>query len=85
MNLKITGLHFDITDAVKARIEDKLAKIARHSDNVISVTVTLSVEKVNYKAAAQAIEQENMYAAIDVLADKLDRAILQHKEKQQQH
>ena len=26
MNLKITGLHFDITDAVKARIEDKLAK-----------------------------------------------------------
>ena len=49
------------------------------------------VEKVNQKAEAdahlagkdlhvEAIEQD-MYAAIDVLMDKLDRAVLKHKEK----
>ncbi|EGK11588.1 ribosome-associated translation inhibitor RaiA [Kingella kingae] len=91
MNLKITGLHLDVTEAMKTRITEKLQRINRHSDNILSVAVTLSVEKVKHKAAAQvhlagkdlhveAVE-EDMYAAIDVLVDKLDRAILQHKEK----
>ncbi|MDK4528897.1 ribosome-associated translation inhibitor RaiA [Kingella kingae] len=91
MNLKITGLHLDVTEAMKTRITEKLQRINRHSDNILSVTVTLSVEKVKHKAAAQvhlagkdlhveAVE-EDMYAAIDMLVDKLDRAILQHKEK----
>ena len=91
MNLKITGLHLDVTEAMKTRITEKLQRINRHSDNILSVTVTLSVEKVKHKAAAQvhlagkdlhveAVE-EDMYAASDMLVDKLDRAILQHKEK----
>lgn len=91
MNLKITGLHLDVTDAIRARIEEKLQRISRHSDNILSVTVTLSVEKVKHKAAAQVhvagkdihveATEEDMYAAIDTLSDKLDRALLQHKEK----
>lgn len=91
MNLKITGLNFDVTEAIKNYVSDKLARINRHADNIISVTITLSVEKVNQKAEAdahlagkdlhvEAIEQD-MYAAIDVLMDKLDRAVLKHKEK----
>ena len=91
MNLKITGLHLDVTEAMKTRITEKLQRINRHSDNILAVAVTLSVEKVKHKATAQvhlagkdlhveAVE-EDMYAAIDVLVDKLDRAILQHKEK----
>ena len=91
MNLKITGLNFDVTEAIKNYVSDKLARINRHADNIISVTITLSVEKVNQKAEAdahlagkdlhvEAIEQD-MYAAIDVLMDKLDRAILKNKEK----
>ncbi|XXQ68741.1 ribosome hibernation-promoting factor, HPF/YfiA family [Neisseriaceae bacterium B1] len=94
MNLKITGIHIDVTDALREHINTKLERINRHSDNVISATVTLSVEKVEHKAAAQihlagkdlhveAVEKD-MYAAIDVLADKIDRAILQHKEKHNQ-
>ena len=91
MNLKITGLNFDVTEAIKNYVSDKLARISRHADNIISVTITLSVEKVSQKAEAdvhlagkdlhvEAIEQD-MYAAIDVLMDKLDRAVLKHKEK----
>ena len=91
MNLKITGLNFDVTEAIKNYVSDKLARINRHADNIISVTITLSVEKVSQKAEAdahlagkdlhvEAIEQD-MYAAIDVLMDKLDRAVLKYKEK----
>lgn len=91
MNLKITGLNFDVTEAIKNHVSSKLARISRHADNVISVTVTLSVEKVNNKAEAdvhlagkdlhvEAVETD-MYAAVDVLMDKLDRAVLKHKSK----
>ena len=54
MNLKITGLNFDVTEAIKNYVSDKLARINRHADNIISVTITLSVEKVNQKAEADA-------------------------------
>lgn len=95
MNLHITGLHFDLTEALRNHIHDKLQRINRHSDNVINVNITLSTEKVNHKATAdvhlagkdlhvESIESD-MYAAIDVLMDKLDRAILQHKEKSNRH
>ena len=53
MNLKITGLHLDITDAIRARVTEKLQRINRHSDNILSATVTLSVDKLEHKAAAQ--------------------------------
>ena len=90
MNLKITGLNFDVTEAIKNYVSDKLARINRHADNIISVTITLG-GKSQSKAEAdahlagkdlhvEAIEQD-MYAAIDVLMDKLDRAVLKHKEK----
>ncbi|MDO5069889.1 ribosome hibernation promoting factor HPF [Neisseria zoodegmatis] len=91
MNLKITGLNFDVTEAIKNHVTSKLERINRHAANVISVAITLSVEKLNNKAEADVhlagkdlhVEtvESDMYAAIDVLMDKLDRAILKHKEK----
>lgn len=91
MNLKITGLNFDVTEAIKNHVAAKLERINRHAANVISVAITLSVEKVNNKAEADVhlagkdlhVEtvESDMYAAIDVLMDKLDRAVLKHKEK----
>ena len=57
MNLKITGLNFDVTEAIKNYVSDKLARINRHADNIISVTITLSVEKVNQKAERMRIWQ----------------------------
>lgn len=91
MNLKITGLNFDVTEAIKDHVSAKLERISRHADNIISVTVTLSVEKVSNKAEVDVhlagkdlhVEtvESDMYAAVDVLMDKLDRAIMKHKEK----
>ena len=91
MNLKLTGNHVEITDAMREYIISKIGKITRHFDHVIDVSVILSVEKLKQKAEANVhvrgkdifveTDSEDMYASIDSLVDKLDRQILKHKEK----
>ncbi|HEX4886137.1 MAG TPA: ribosome-associated translation inhibitor RaiA [Casimicrobiaceae bacterium] len=95
MNLMLTGHQLDITPAIRAYVVDKLERIIRHFDHVIDVTVVLSVDKLQHRAEAnvhvrgkdlhaEAIE-EDMYASIDVLVDKLDRMVLKHKEMRNDH
>ncbi len=91
MNLKLTGNHVEITDAMRDYVNSKISKITRHFDHVIDVSVILSVEKLKQKAEANVhvrgkdifveTDSEDMYASIDSLVDKLDRQILKHKEK----
>ncbi|MBS0498497.1 MAG: ribosome-associated translation inhibitor RaiA [Gammaproteobacteria bacterium] len=91
MNLKLTGNHVEITDAMRDYVTSKISKITRHFDHVIDVSVILSVEKLKQKAEANVhirgkdifveTDSEDMYASIDSLVDKLDRQILKHKEK----
>ena len=91
MNLKLTGNHVEITDAMRDYVTSKISKIKRHFDHVIDVSVILSVEKLKQKAQANVhirgkdifveTDSEDMYASIDSLIDKLDRQILKHKEK----
>ena len=95
MNLQISGHHLDITPAIREYVTGKLERVARHFDNVIDVSAILSVEKLKQKAEAtvhlsgkdihvEAID-ENLYAAIDILIDKLDRQVQKHKQKLQEH
>jgi putative sigma-54 modulation protein len=95
MNLHLTGHHLEITPAIREYIAGKLARIAHHFDHVIDVNVILSVEKLQRKVEASVhvrgkdifceSTDADMYAAIDVLADKLDRTILKYKEKSLGH
>lgn len=91
MNLTITGHHLDVTPAIRGYVEEKMDRVTRHFDQVIDVSVILSVDKLEQKAEAnvhvpgkdiyvESIDAD-MYAALDALADKLDRQILKHKEK----
>lgn len=91
MQIALTGHHVDITQALHDYVHDKLDRLERHFENVTSVHVILSVEKLRHRAEAtvhlagndlfaDAVE-EDMYAAIDGLIDKLDRQIKKHKEK----
>jgi putative sigma-54 modulation protein len=95
MNLKLTGQHLPITPAIRDYVVSKVDRISRHFDHVIDVNVVLSVDKLRHKIEAnlhvrgkdihcESIEPD-MYAAIDVLSDKLDRAVLKHKEMQIAH
>jgi putative sigma-54 modulation protein len=91
MNLTITGHHLEITPAIRGYVEEKLKRVKRHFDQVIDVSVILSVEKLIHKAEVNVrvrgrdifveASDGDMYAAVDALFDKLDRQILKHKEK----
>jgi putative sigma-54 modulation protein len=95
MQVNLTGHHVDITDALRAYVDEKIAKLERHFDHVTNVHVILSIEKLNRKAEATVhiagadvfadSVHEDMYAAIDGLIDKLDRQVLRHKEKVKSH
>ena len=92
MNLNITGRHLEITPAIRDYVNGKFGKIKRHFDHVIDMNIILSVEKLKQKAEATIhisgkdlfveCDDENLYAAIDTLVDKLDRQVMKHKEKQ---
>ena len=95
MQISVTGHHVDITDALKNYVDNKFERLERHFEHVTNVHVILSVEKLRQKAEAtmhvnganvfaDSVE-EDMYAAIDALADKLDRQLIKHKEKSRGH
>ncbi len=95
MRTQISGHHVDVTPALRDYVNNKLERLERHFDNITKTQVTLSVEKIRQKAEAivhvsgadffAASESADMYAAIDTLADKLDRQIIKHKEKLKSH
>jgi putative sigma-54 modulation protein len=95
MQLSITGQHIHITPALRDYVDSKLERLERHFENVTDIHCVLSVEKTRHKAEATvqvsgttlfADEvQDDMYAAIDGLIDKLDRQVKKHKEKLQNH
>jgi putative sigma-54 modulation protein len=94
MNLNLTGHHLTITPAIRDYVVAKLDRVVRHFDHVIDVNVVMSVDKLQQKIEAnlhtrgkdihaEAIDAD-LYAAIDALADKLDRQVLKHKEKREE-
>lgn len=91
MNLNLSGHHLEITPAIREHVVSKLGKVKKHFDNVLDVTVILSVDKLQQKAEATLhlsgktifveCHDANLYVAIDELIEKLDRQVLKHKEK----
>ena len=95
MQLDITGHHVEVTEPLRDYVVSKLDKISRHFDRVSNVHCILTVEKLRHKAEATVslngvkiyadATEEDMYAAIDGLADKLERRVRKHKEKLVDH
>ena len=95
MQLNITGHHVEVTDSLKTYVSEKLERLEKHFDHVNNVHVILSVEKQRQKSEATVnisgatlfadCTNEDMYASIDSMVDKLDRQIKKHKEKLKDH
>ena len=96
MQINVNGHQVAVTPALNDYVFGKFDRIVRHFDHLHDVTVTLSVEKLLHKAEAtlhcaanKVIHADahaaDMYAAIDALADKLDRQVKKHKEKLTSH
>lgn len=100
MNLTISGHHLDVTPSLREYVLTKLDRVTRHFDQVVDINVLLTVEKLKEKERRQKAEvtlhtkgkdifiesaNEDMYAAIDELMDKLDRQVCRHKDRVQDH
>lgn len=95
MHITLSGHHLDLTEALEQYVHGKIGRIERHCDNAAtSAHVILSVDtKLQHKAEATLhvagqdlyadATKENMYAAIDSMADKIDRQVKKHLEKLQ--
>lgn len=100
MNLTISGHHLELTPAIREYVQGKLERIKRHFDHVIDIAVILTVDKLPEKQKRQKAEinlrvrgkdihvesiAHDLYAAIDILIDKLDRQVIKYKTKLQDH
>lgn len=100
MNLTISGHHLEVTPALRSYVTTKLDRIMRHFDQVVDVKVLLTVENQKEKERRQRAEcsihvkgnemfaesaHEDLYAAVDELVDKLDRQVVRHKDRIQNH
>lgn len=100
MNLTISGHHLELTPAIREYVQNKLERIRRHFDHVIDIAVILTVDKLPEKEKRQKAEinlrlrgkdvhvesnAHDLYAAIDMLIDKLDRQVIKYKTKIQDH
>lgn len=95
MQLEITGHHLEVTESMNNYVREKAERLKRHFDQVMKIHFILEVEKQRHKAEATFhingshlfadAYADDMYAAIDALADKLDRMIVKHKEKLKDH
>ncbi len=95
MRLEVSGHQIEITPALHEFVTGKMEKIARHFDHHLDVRVQLAVDKLQHRAEAtltprgKALHAEaeatDMYAAIDLLVDKLDRIVVREKERMTDH
>jgi len=95
MQLTVSGHHVEVTTPLREYVENKFERLQRHYDQITNTQVTLIVEKLVQKAEATvhisgadifaAAEDSDMYAAIDCLADKLDRQLIKYKQKHRGH
>ncbi|MBC7490329.1 MAG: ribosome-associated translation inhibitor RaiA [Glaciimonas sp.] len=100
MNFTISGHHLDVTPAIREHVLSKLERIKRHFDQVIDISVILTVDKITEKEKRQKAEinlrvkgkdlhaesiAHDLYAAIDLLIDKLDRQVIKYKDKLHNH
>lgn len=91
MQINVSGRHLEITDPLRNYVDEKFNRLERHFDRINSINVILSPEHNAHKAESTiqltgtevhaSAEASDMYAAIDLLTDKLDRQILKHKDK----
>ena len=96
MQLQVSGRNLDVTEPIREYAERKLARIERHLTEDTRVDLELAIERNRSISANQHAEltvwtkgpvlraheyAEDMYAAIDLAVDKLDRQVRRYRER----
>ena len=96
MQVTVNGRHIEVTDSLKQYATDKFGRLDKYLPKAVQAVITLSVvKKVHHRAEAaiksngtliQASEEtEEMYSAIDLLIEKIERRVKRYKEKLVDH
>ena len=95
MQIETHGQQLEVTPALRDYVETRLARLARHFEHPCQIRVQLGLDKPEHKAVATVnlsgrtlhtdASGQDMYAAIDLLADKLDRLLMKQKERMVDH
>jgi putative sigma-54 modulation protein len=96
MQVSVIGRHIEVTDALKQYATEKFGRLEKYLPQKVQAVITLSVvKKVHHTAEAsiksnglliQASEEtEEMYSAIDLLVEKIERRVRRYKEKLVDH
>jgi putative sigma-54 modulation protein len=91
----VVGKHFQVTEAIRNYVWEKLARIERIADQVIDITVTLDTQKLEHSCSILmnfihfhikvSASTDNIYSAIDKAADKTVKLVRRYKTKLQSH
>ena len=96
MRINVVGRHFEITDAIKAHCEHKVERLHRYFSSIQQITVTVSkvgshatneydVELIlnveRHDDFVSHAKASDPYAAVDLVAEKGERQLRDHKEK----
>ncbi len=95
MQLSVTFRHMDPSDALKAYVQERTTRLTKYIDKPLDAQVTLSVQKFRQTAdvvinangirIAGQEAHEDMYAAVDLVMDKIERQVKKYKERIRQH
>ncbi len=91
MNVQCTGHHVEVTPAIREHLAEKLGRVKHHFDHAVDVKAIFSVER-NIQTASLRLRsnghdfhaedsQEDLYKAIDLAVDKLDKQVIKQKKK----
>ena len=91
MQISVTFKHIDASEPLRTYVSEKLNKFDRYLHNPAEANVVLSVEKHRHQAEITIVgdrmaingreETDDMYSAIDMVLDKLEKQIKKSKEK----
>jgi len=90
MQVKVTGRHMSVTEAIKSYAEEKAERLIRFHRRIQEIRVVLDFEGglpkvefiVDVERAGDFVGHEtgkDVYAAIDAVVDKLERQLREHQ------
>lgn len=95
MNTSVRFKNLEPSDALKAYVKEKLDRMDKYFNGPADANVVLSIEKFRHSAEINIMgdrltingkeETEEMYAAIDMVLDKLEVQIKKNKQKSRAH
>ena len=96
LSVSVTGRHFEVTEAVRKHVEEKLVRLSRHFDRLTKGEMVLAMESGEIHAElsvlaprgnqlfAKAVNKD-VLVAVDEVMHRLERQIDKFKERLEDH